>query len=107
MLIVHRPIVHVCTQLFTFISTWYPPSAKGCFPGGGPCRACITIQWPSTASVAEWLRAWDTLTMFEAIQCAGGREFNPRPGQYSRMSFSSDQVTGKVFSPEHAFPSKF
>ena len=23
---------------------------------------------------------------------------NPRPGQYSRMSFSSDQVTGKVFS---------
>ena len=35
-----------------------------------------------------------------------GREFNPRPGQYSRMSFSSDQVTGKVFSSEHAFPSK-
>ena len=43
--------------------------------------------------------------MFEAT-CAGGREFNPRPGQYSRMSFSSDQVTGKVFSSEHAFPSK-
>ena len=39
-----------------------------------------------TASVAEWLRAWDTLTMFEA---AGGREFNPRPGQCSMMSFSS------------------
>ena len=38
---------------------------------------------------------------------AGGREFNPRPGQYSRMSISSDQVTGKVFSSEHAFPSKF
>ena len=33
--------------------------------------------------------------------CAGGREFNPRPGQYSRMSFSSDQVSGKVFSSEH------
>ena len=31
----------------------------------------------------------------------------PRPEQYSRMSFSSDQVTGKVFSSEHAFPSKF
>ena len=39
--------------------------------------------------------------------CAGGREFNPRPGQCSRMSFSSDQVTGKVFSSEHAVPSKF
>ena len=45
--------------------------------------------------------------MFEARVCVGGREFNPRPGQYSRMSFSSGQVTGKVFSPEHAFPSKF
>ena len=41
------------------------------------------------------------------LRCAGGREFNPRPGQYSRMSFSSDQVTGNVFSAEHAFPSKF
>ena len=42
-----------------------------------------------TASVAEWLRAWDTLTMFRSLKlrCAGGREFNPRPGQYSRMSF--------------------
>ena len=37
--------------------------------------------------VAEWLRAWDTLTIFESTVC-GGREFNPRPGQYSRMSFS-------------------
>ena len=49
---------------------------------------------PSRTDVAEWLRAWDTLTMFEA----GGREFDPRPGHYSRMSFSSDQVTGTVFS---------
>ena len=22
------------------------------------------------------------------LRCSGGREFNPRPGQYSRMSFS-------------------
>ena len=29
------------------------------------------------------------------------------PEQYSRMSFSSDQVTGTVFSSEHASPSKF
>ena len=32
------------------------------------------------------------------LRCAGGREFDPRPGPYSRMSFSSDQVTGTVFS---------
>ena len=31
------------------------------------------------------------------LQRAEGREFDPRPGQYSRMSFSSDQVTGMVF----------
>ena len=54
--------------------------------------------------MAEWLRALDTLTK---LLCAGGREFNPRPGQYSRMSFSSDQVTGTVFSSEHDFTSKF
>ena len=41
------------------------------------------------------------------LRCAGGREFNPRPGQNSRMSFSSDQVTGTVFSSERVFPSKF
>ena len=29
-------------------------------------------------AVAEWLRAWDTLTIFEATVC--GREFDPRPG---------------------------
>ena len=32
--------------------------------------------------------------------CAGGRGFAPRPGQYSKESFSSNQETGKVFSPE-------
>ena len=30
--------------------------------------------------MAELLRAWDTLE-------AGDREFDPRPGHYSRMSF--------------------
>ena len=54
----------------------------------------ISIDY-STAAVAEWVRAWDTLTIFE-LRCVGGREFDPRPGQYSRMSFSSDQVTGTV-----------
>ena len=32
-----------------------------------------------TYYMAEWLRAWDTL--------ARAREFDPRPGHYSRMSF--------------------
>ena len=31
------------------------------------------------------------------LRRAEGSEFDPRPGQYSRMSFSSDQVTGTVF----------
>ena len=31
------------------------------------------------------------------LRRAEGREFDPRPGQYSSMSFSSDQVTGTVF----------
>ena len=46
-----------------------------------------------TAAVAEWVRAWDTLK----LRCVEGREFDPRPGQYSTMSFSSDQETGTVF----------
>ena len=41
--------------------------------------------------VARVVRAWDTLIML-TLRCAEGREFDPRPGQYSRMSFSSDQV---------------
>ena len=41
------------------------------------------------------------------LRRAGDREFNPRPGQYSMMSFSSDQDTGTVSSSEHAFPSNF
>ena len=36
---------------------------------------------PLTASVAEWLRAWDTHGHDEAME-AGGREFDPRPGHY-------------------------
>ena len=36
--------------------------------------------------MADWLRSLDTLTMFEAM-VAEGREFNPRPGQYSRKTF--------------------
>ena len=42
------------------------------------------------------VRAWDTLIML-TLRRSEGREFDPRPGQYSRMSFSSDQVTGTVF----------
>ena len=38
-------------QYLTFVLDWL--------------ESCNTI----TASVAEWLRAWDTLTMFEATVC--------------------------------------
>ena len=60
------------------------------------------------ASMAEWLRAWAVgyLDHDEAME-AGGREFDPRPGHYSRMSFLSNQATGTVFSSECAFLSKF
>ena len=39
--------------------------------------------------------------------CAGGLGLAPWPGQYSKESFSSYQETGKVFSPEMPFYSKF
>ena len=34
-----------------------------------PSYLQIWLWWEATASVAEWLRAWDTLTMFEATVC--------------------------------------
>ena len=39
--------------------------------------------------------------------CAGHRGFAPRPGKYSKDSFSSNQETGMVFSPEMPLYSKF
>ena len=44
-----------------------------------------------------FVRCFFVLIML-TLRCAGGREFEPRPGQYSRMSYSPDQVTGTVFS---------
>ena len=55
-------------------------------------------------TLSEWLRAWDTLTMLEAT--VSGRSCVQSPTG-AIMSFSYDQVTGTVFSSEHAFPSKF
>ena len=52
---------------------------------------------PSTAAVAEWLGRRTLTLIMLTLRRAEGREFNPRPGQHSRMSFSSDQVTGTVF----------
>ena len=51
-------------------------------------------------------RVWDSLLAMKSGY-AGGPGFAPRPGQYSRESFSSNQETGKVFSPEVPFYSKF
>ena len=67
---------------------------------GKVMSTCVT---PACLYGAETM----ALTELQLPTRAGGREFNLRPGQYSRMSFSPDQVTGKVFSSEHAFPSKF
>ena len=50
-------------------------------------------------------RVWDFLLVMKS-GCAGGRGFAPRPGN-SKESFSSNQETGKVFSPEIPFYSKF
>ena len=48
------------------------------------------------------VRAWDTLIMFEASygmrKVMSSNPSRPRRVIYSRMSFSSDQVTGTVFS---------
>ena len=63
-------------------------------------RAC-------TFNMAEQVtsRVWDSLFVMKS-GCAGGRGFAPRPGN-SKESFSSNQETGKVFSPEKPFYSKF
>ena len=75
-------------------STWHKEKLIYFIQGRNISRAYIAR---TEFDVAEWVRVWDTLTMFEAIQCAVGHELDPRPGQYSRMSFSSDQVTDTVF----------
>ena len=50
-------------------------------------------------------RVWDSLLVMKS-GCAGGRGFAPWPGQ-SKESFSCNQETGKVLSPEMPFYSKF
>ena len=54
----------------------------------------------NTSAVAEWLRAWGTLTMFEATVC-GGREFDPRPELYNIIlewtKLGLDTSSGRLF----------
>ena len=50
-------------------------------------------------------RVWDSLLVMKSV-CAGGRGFAPWPGN-TKESFSSNQETGKVFSPEMPFYYKF
>ena len=50
-------------------------------------------------------RVWDSLLVMKS-GCAGGRGFAPGRGN-SKESFSSNQETGMVFSPEMPFYSKF
>ena len=44
----------------------------------------VAPEWHTPSQ--SYYMAWDTLTML-TLRWAGGREFDPRPGQYSRMSF--------------------
>ena len=58
-------------------------------------------HWP-VHSYGRTSRVWDSLLVMKP-GCAVGRGFAPRPGQFSKESFSSNQETGKVFSPEMPF----
>ena len=61
---------------------------------------------PGTASMAEWLRAWDTFATMKLWRREVVSSI-PDRGTISRMSFLSNQATGTVFSSEYAFLSKF
>ena len=75
----------------------------GGWVGGRACMcACMCVSLCVLGYVAIYrrrgrvVRAWETLIML-TLRHAEGRDFVPRPGQYGRMSFSSDQITGTVF----------
>jgi len=55
--------------------------------------------------VASWVKK-DYLPAAVAC-CAGNWRFESQPWHYSRRMFSSEQVTGKIFSAEYAVNSKF
>ena len=48
--------------------SWTPNSEINT-PVLGPIMGCLEYQGILELIVAEWLRAWDTLTMFEATVC--------------------------------------
>ena len=52
----------------------------------GTAASNVEERTIDTVSMAEWLMAWDTPGHVEAME-GGGREFEPRPGHYSRMSY--------------------
>ena len=75
--------ISLCTcQLTSNLATqWRRPCAMK--PNSNQKKRCQQRY----ASIAEWLRARDTLVMMKLWTKAGGRELEPRPGHYSRMSF--------------------
>jgi len=68
--------------------------------------AQICFWFVDNISLASWVEC-ETIYLWVWSFCARGRGFTPRPWDYSRRSFSSNQATGKVFSTEHAIYSKF
>ena len=58
--------------------------------GGCPCEVAVHIIAVVTIYRVRGRVGRRTPWPCLKLRCAGGREFDPRPGQYSRMSFSSD-----------------
>ena len=59
-----------------------------------------------TASMAEGTKGLGLLVHNEAW-CAGGCEFEPQPGQYTRRVFHPASLPGKVFSVNMSLNFKF
>ena len=69
--------------------------AKQTAPGPDTVSIPLKIQWPwfQTGKAEKTGSHRPPVRRHTCVTTTGGREFNPRPGQYSRMSFSCHQVT--------------
>ena len=76
-----------------WLTTKYLPCCRSMQISGGKGKKNFGIHLRQLGVWGCWIKQtpWPCLK----LRCARGREFEPRPGQYSRMSFSSDQVTAQ------------